>query len=89
MRQYVIIIPNKKEGIFIKTFQYTYRYKPMVLDYIMNTLTFNENKKEKEILSLLIKGKTCDQIANEVGYSSTTIKRRRRDLYEMTKDLMI
>lgn len=61
----------------------------MVLDYIMNSFIFDENKKEKEILNMLVRGKTCEQIANEVGYSPTTIKRRRRDLYEMTKDLMI
>ena len=60
----------------------------MVLDYIVNTFVFNENKKEKEIFDMLVRGKTCEQIANEIGYSPTTIKRRRRYLYEMTKDLM-
>ena len=55
----------------------------------MKEFTFDENKKEKEILELLVKGKTCEQIAMDVGYSPTTIKRRRKDLYEMTKDLMI
>lgn len=72
----------------MKTFQYKYRYKPMMYEYILNNLTFNENKKEKEILELLVRGKTCEQIAMEVGYSPTTIKRRRRDLFNMTKDLM-
>ena len=81
-------IPAER-GVFIKTFQYTYKYKPMVFNYIMNAFMFDENKKEKEILTMLVKGKTCEQIANEVGYSPTTIKRRRKDLYEMTKDLMI
>ena len=81
-------IPTER-GVFIKTFQYTYKYKPIVLDYIMTAFIFEENKKENEILSMLVRGKTCEQIANEVGYSTTTIKRRRKDLYEMTKDLMI
>lgn len=72
----------------MKTFQYTYNYKPAIYDYIKNTMLFNENKKEKEILDMLVKGKTCEQIAMEIGYSTTTIKRRRKDLYEKTKDLM-
>ena len=55
----------------------------------MSEFIFDENKKEKEILELLVKGKTCEQIAMAIGYSPTTIKRRRHYLYEMTKDLMI
>lgn len=72
----------------MKTFQYTYEFKPMIYDYIMRDLTLNENKKEKKILELLVKGKTCEQIGEEVGYSSRTIVRRRKALYEKTKELM-
>lgn len=72
----------------MKTFQYTYNFKPMIYDYIMRDLTLNENKKEKKILELLVKGRTCEQIGREVGYSSRTIVRRRKDLYEKTKELM-
>ena len=53
----------------------------MIYDYIMRDLTLNENKKEKKILELLVKGKTCEQIGEEVGYSSRTIVRRRKALY--------
>ena len=74
---------------FIKTFQYKYKFKPAIYEYIMKEFLFDEHKKEKEILQMLVKGKTCEQIAMDIGYSPTTIKRRRRDLYEMTKDLMI
>lgn len=72
----------------MKTFQYTYQFKPMIYDYIMRDLVLNENQKEKKILELLVKGRTCEQIANEVGYSSRTIVRRRKVLYEKTKELM-
>lgn len=73
----------------MKAFQYTYNYKPAIYDYIMRDLILNDNKQEKKILELLVKGKTCDQIAQEVGYSERTIQRRRKDIYEKTKDLMV
>ena len=73
----------------MKTFQYTYNFKPMIYDYVMRDLALNENKKEKKILELLVKGKTCEQIGEEVGYSSRTIVRRRKVLYEKTKELML
>lgn len=78
----------QETGVYMKTFQYTYEFKPMIYDYIMRDLTLNENKKEKKILELLVKGKTCEQIGEEVGYSSRTIVRRRKALYEKTKELM-
>ena len=55
----------------------------------MSTLILNERKQEKKILSLLVKGKTCAEIANEVGYCERTIQTRRKDIYEKTKDLMV
>lgn len=73
----------------MKTFQYTYNFKPMIYDYIMRDMILNENKHEKKILELLVKGKTCQQIAEEVGYCERTIQSRRRDIYNKTKDLMI
>ena len=73
---------------FIKTFQYTYHYKPMIYDYIMRDMILNENKQEKKILELLVKGKTCEQIADEIGYSERTIQRRRKDIFNKTRDLM-
>lgn len=61
----------------------------MVLDYIMNSNLLNEHKQEKQILTLLLRGKTCVEIANDVGYCERTIQTRRKDIYEKTKDLMI
>lgn len=72
----------------MKTMQYTYNYKPAIYDYIMRDMILNEEKKEKKILELLVKGKTCYQIANEVGYSERTVQRRRKDIYDKTRDLM-
>lgn len=73
----------------MKTFQYTFKYKPAIYDYIMRDMILNEEKKEKEILSLLVRGKTCVQIALATNYSERTIQQRRKDIYEKTKDLMI
>ena len=89
MSDYDNIHPNREGCFYLKKFEYKYQYKPAIYKYIMKEFIFNDNKKEREILELLVKGKTCEQIAMDVGYSPTTIKRRRRDLYEMTKDLMI
>lgn len=73
----------------MKKFEYKYKYRPAVYNYIMKEFVFDEHKKEREIFSLLVKGKTCEEIAMAIGYSPTTIKRRRKYLYELTKDLMI
>lgn len=73
----------------MKKFEYKYKYKPLVLDYIMNSSLLNEHKQEKQILTLLLKGQTCMEIAETVGYCERTIQTRRKDIYEKTKDLMI
>lgn len=68
---------------------YTFNYKPAIYDYIMRDLCLNERNQEKKILELIVKGYTCNEIGQQVGYSERTIKRRRKDIYEKTKDLMI
>ena len=73
----------------MKAMQYTYKYKPMIYEYIMRDMILDEHKKEKEILALLVRGKTCEEIANEIGYSVRSIQRRRKSIYEKTKELMI
>lgn len=80
-------IPNRG-CIFIKTFEYNFNYKPAIYDYIMSNISLNEEKREKEILELIRKGKTCDQIGMETGYSSRTIARRRKDLHNKITDLI-
>lgn len=70
-------------------YKYYFNFKPQIYEYLMRDILLNENKKEKTILTLLIKGNTCDSIGEEVGYSTRTIQRRKRDIFEKTKDLMI
>lgn len=69
--------------------KYTYKYKPTVIDYLFNSDLLNKRKHEKEILELLLKGKTCVEIADDIGYCERTIQRRRKAIYEKTKDFMI
>lgn len=73
----------------MKRFEYRYNYKPAILDYIMNSDLLNEYKQEKKILGMLLRGKTCVEIAEDIGYCERTIQSRRKDIYEKTKDLMI
>lgn len=73
----------------MKTMNYSFQYSPGIYDYIMSTLCFNEHKKEKEILEQLVRGKTCEEIGNATGYCDRTIQRRRKTLYEKTKQFMI
>lgn len=73
----------------MKKQMYRYKYKPMVLDYIMNSDLLNDKKQEKQILSLILRGKTCVEIADEIGYCERTIQTRRKVIYDKTKDLMI
>lgn len=85
----ITYIPTERGCFCLKKFTYHYKYKPLVLDYIMNSNLLNEHKQEKEILVLLLKGKTCLEIADDIGYCERTIQTRRKDIYEKTKDLMI
>lgn len=68
---------------------YTFNFKPNIYNFIKNNIVFNESGKEIEILDLLIKGYTCLEIGDKVGYSERTIKRRRKSIYEKTKEYMI
>ena len=45
-------------------------------------------KKEKEIFKLILKGKSCSQIAEKIGYSERTVQRRRKSIYEKTLQFM-
>lgn len=72
----------------MKAFQYNFSPKPVLKDYILSNLFLCDEKCEREILELLYKGKTCEQISAEVGYSPRTIARRRKDLYYRIKDLL-
>ena len=69
--------------------RYTFKFKPNIYQYVLDTVKLNEHHKEKEILDLLVKGYTCLEISDVIGYSEVTIKRRRKDIYEKTKEFMI
>lgn len=68
---------------------YTFNFKPTIYKYVLENVMFNESGKELEILELLIKGYTCLEIGDKVGYSERTIKRRRKSIYYKTKEYMI
>lgn len=68
---------------------YTFKYNVYVLDKIMKSpYILNNERKEKDILKLTLKGKTCSQIADIVGYSERTIQSRRKDIYNKTLQYM-
>ena len=71
------------------TMNYTFEFKPGIREYVLRELYFNERKKEKEILDRLTRGQTCLEIGDDLGYSERTIQRRRKTLYEKTKDYML
>ena len=68
--------------------QYTYNYKPAIYKYIQDSNILDKNKKENEILGMLVDGRTCSEIGNKIGYSERTVQRRRKEIYNKTKDLM-
>lgn len=72
----------------MKTKNYKFQYNMPTYEYLMNSFLLNEEKKEKEILTLLLKGKSCMQIAEIIGYSERTVIRRKKEIYEKTKHLM-
>ena len=80
--------PQKKGGT-MKTFQYTYRFQPEMYNYIIGSNILNKKKNEHKIFKLLVDGYTCDEISKKCHYSSSTIKNRRKEIYNKTKMYMI
>ena len=72
----------------MKNFEYRFNYKKAIYDFLMNSNMLDDRKLEKQILRELVKGKTCLEIGNIFGCSDRTIQRRRKSIYEKTKDLM-
>lgn len=73
----------------MKRVRYTFNFKPTLYQYVLDNIPLNEYHKEKEILNLLVKGYSCIEISDKLGYSEITIKRRRKSIYEKTKEYMI
>jgi len=82
------ILPTKW-GVIVKLARYTFKFKPQIKDFLLKELSFNSHKMEKEIFELILCGKTCIEIGDELGYSERTIQRRRKELYYKTKDYML
>lgn len=72
-----------------KRIRYTFKYNPSIYKYIMSDTILSDKYHEKQILEMLVNGYTCQYIGEQIGYSERTIKRRRKDIYNKTKDLMI
>lgn len=69
---------------------YEFKYHEIMLERILKSpYILNNEKKEKDILKLILKGKNCVQIADIVGYSERTIQNRRKSIYEKTLQYMI
>lgn len=73
----------------MKTMQYTYNYEPEMYNYILSSNILNKKKHEDKIFKALVDGYSCNEISKKVHYSSSTIKNRRRTIYNKTKKYMI
>lgn len=68
---------------------YQFKYHEYMIDHILKSpYILNNEKKEKEIFRLLLRGKNCSQIADIVGYSERTIQNRRKEIYIKTLQFM-
>lgn len=68
---------------------YQFKYNEYAIDHILKSpYILNNERKEKEIFKLLLRGKNCMQIADMIGYSERTIQTRRKDIYYKTLQFM-
>jgi len=65
---------------------YYFDYSPENYNYIMASRLLRQS--EKNILKDIIEGKTVKEIASNYKCSEMTICRRRKKIFELTKDLM-
>ena len=73
----------------MKVRNYTFKYHDVMLERILKSpYILNNEKKEKDILKLILRGKTCSRIAEKVGYCERTIQNRRKTIYEKTLQYM-
>lgn len=73
----------------MKTMQYTYNYEPEIYKYILSSNILNKKKQEDKIFKELVAGYSCKEIGSKYHYSESTIKNRRKDIYNKTKKYMI
>lgn len=65
---------------------YYYDYSPEVYNYIMSSRILRQS--EKVLLNDIINGKTVRELALNNNCSEMTICRKRKKIFEKTKDLM-
>lgn len=65
---------------------YYFDYSPESYNYIMASRILRQS--EKNILKDIVKGKTVKELAMDYRCSEMTICRRRKKIFELTKDLM-
>lgn len=65
---------------------YYYDYSPEAYKYIMSSRVLRQS--EKNILEGIVNGKTVRELALDYKCSEMTICRRRKKIFELTKDLM-
>lgn len=77
-------------GVFLsRRKNYQFKYHEYMIEHILKSqYILNSEKKEKEIFKLILKGKSCKQIADIVGYSERTIQNRRKEIYYKTLQFM-
>lgn len=65
---------------------YYFDYSPESYNYIMASRILRQS--EKNILKDIVEGKTVKELAMDYKCSKMTICRRRKKIFELTKDLM-
>lgn len=72
----------------MKNFAYNFEFSIDIYNFIIDNVPLYDYRKEKEIFDLLYQGYPCHIIADKTGYSETTIKRRRKSIYEKIKQIL-
>lgn len=77
-------------GVFLnRKKNYQFKYHEYMIEHILKSqYILNNEKREKDIFRLILKGKNCKQIADIVGYSERTIQNRRKEIYYKTLQFM-
>jgi len=70
----------------MKKFNYYYDYSPETYNYIMASRILRQS--EKNILKGIVDGKTVKELAVDFNCSKITICRRRKKIFELTRELM-
>lgn len=70
----------------MKKFNYYYDFSPENYNYIMSSKILRQS--EKDLLQQLVEGKTVKELSIEYKCSFMTICRRRKKIFELTKNFM-